>query len=184
MRIRRRISLVGILLGVAFGALPAWAGLFHHHYTAAQLDLKIGQQKNPVKKAELQMRLARLILQQGIESYDQNHFKAGKAFLGRYLTEAQASWETLKSSRRNAVRQPEGFKQLDIAFTANDRLLGDLRRRIAYPESEAIKKIQEESRAVHGQVLDALFPGLHMRHSARPAPRPSHASSHRAGVSR
>jgi hypothetical protein len=182
MRISGRRLLAAVTLGVTSSAIPAAAGLFHHPSTVPELKAKIGKQRNPVKKAELQIQLAHLILQQAAQAYDQNNFKAGQDLLYRYLSEAKISWETLKSSGRNAMRQPEGFKQLDMDFTADDRLLGDLRRQIPYPQSKVIKKIQLRSRNIHAQVLDAIFPGLHLRSRGRPAASSPHSAGNRLGV--
>jgi hypothetical protein len=184
MGIWNRISLACILSGVLLSAAPATGGLFHHPTSQAVLSAKIARARNPIKKAELQMKLARLILDRGIEAYDQNNFTAGKALLERYLKEAQASWATLKGSGRNAVRQPEGFKQLDMAFNGNDRRLADLRRRIVYPENGVVKAVQEASRSVHAQVLDALFPGLRMQRRQRPGAPPAHRAGNSAGANR
>ncbi len=178
------MALAAMLLVGAWSALPARAGLFHHPLTAPELKAKIAKQRNLVKKAELQMRLAGLILQRAVQAYDANHFRRGETLLNRYLDEARTSWQTLEQSRKNPLRQPEGFMQLDQAFTANDRILGDLHRRIAYPESEVIKKAQTASRNIHGQVLDALFPGLHMRRTAQPVTPSPRNLKRQAGVVR
>jgi hypothetical protein len=41
----------------------------------------------------------------------------------------------------------------------DDRFLDDLNHRVPYPESEVVKEIAKESRVVHNQVLEAIFPG-------------------------
>jgi hypothetical protein len=123
-----------------------------------KLAARIEREKNPGKKARLQIRLAGLKLRQAGAAYDHQNFSGGEAFLQQYLDQVKGSWATLQGAN-NAIRKHAGaFTELEIALREDDRLLEDLSRRVAYPESEGIKEIEKESSAVHNQVLEALFP--------------------------
>lgn len=136
-----------------------------------QLEQTIERQQNPVKKSKCQAYLARLVLNQGVQAYDQRHFDRGSKLLGDYLVAVRRAWDILKSSGRNAVKHPEGFKELDIALRENGRLLNDLAQRVPYFQGEAVRNAEKQSAAIHEEVLDALFPGLQM---PGPAKRTSH----------
>jgi len=125
----------------------------------AKLAAKIEHERNPGKKARLQIRLARLKLAEADAAYHRRNFAGGESLLRQYLDQVKTSWATLESAD-NAIRKHlQAFKELEIALREDDRFLEDLRRRVPYPESESVREIAKESRAVHAQVLEALFPG-------------------------
>jgi hypothetical protein len=123
-----------------------------------KLVAKIEQEKNPGKKARLQLRLARLKLLKASEAYDHNDFEAGWALLQEYRAQIRASWNTLKESPRGVAKHFEAYKALEIGLREDDRLLEDLRHRVPYPENDSIEKIAKENSEVHSQVLRVLFP--------------------------
>lgn len=123
-----------------------------------KLVAKIEREKNPGKKARLQIRLAKLKLKQAIAAYDHRNFDDGKVLLQEYLKEVRNSWSTLQSADNAVRKHVRAFMDLEISLRENDRLLEDMRRHIPYPESEGIKVIEKESSMIHNQVLEALFP--------------------------
>jgi hypothetical protein len=159
----RHRPLVTILsLAAAFVLAPAqvWA---RRHDDPAKLKAAIERERNPVKRAKLEIRLARIELQQGLDAYDKNHVNRGQLLLGAYLQEMTDSWNLLKNSGRDAVKNPSGFMQLEIALRENGRFLNDLEERVSYLEQAPIRKTLDAMNRLHSRVLMALFPG-----SARP----------------
>lgn len=124
-----------------------------------KLIAKIERQKNPGKKARLQIQLARLKLKQADAAYDRRDFTGGKTLLQKYLEQVRSSWATLQGADNAIKKHARAFMALEISLREDDRLLEDLRRSVPYPENEGIKEIEKESGAVHTQVLEALFPG-------------------------
>lgn len=123
-----------------------------------KLIAKLERESNPGKKARLQLRLAKLKLKEAGDAYRARDFGKGKAFLGQYLGYIRASWTTLQGADSGVRKHLRAFKDLEISLREDDRFLEDLRHRVPYPESENVKKIEEESREVHSQVLEAIFP--------------------------
>lgn len=123
-----------------------------------QLAAKIAREKNPGKKARLQIRLARVKLTEAIQAYDANNFDQGWALLEEYRKQIDLSWKTLEGSERGVAKHFEAYKKLEINLREDGRLLEDLRRRVPYPENESIKTIARENSRVHSQVLGVLFP--------------------------
>lgn len=124
---------------------------------------RIGRADNPVKKAKYQTRLGRVKLLQAIDAYDKSDFEQGQRLLDAYLERMQQSWQTLRQSGRRPVRQPQGFKELDIALREDARLLEDLKHRVPYTDRDPVEKSVREVERIRSEVLRALFP------SERPA---------------
>ncbi|HZT70304.1 MAG TPA: hypothetical protein VFC10_11240 [Terriglobia bacterium] len=120
------------------------------------LAAKIERERNPGKKARLQIRLARLKLTDADAAYRERNFSEGKSFLDQYLEQVRNSWATIEGAQGG--KHMGVLKDIEIALREDGRFLEDLRRRVPYPESEAIKDVARESSEVHNQVLEALFP--------------------------
>lgn len=123
-----------------------------------KLIARIEREKNPGKRARLHVRLAKLKLKDADAAYHSRKFVEGKALLQQYLDQVRSSWATLQGAD-NAIRKHLGaFKDLEISLREDDRFLEDMRHRVPYPESEAVREIEKESSTVHNQVLEAIFP--------------------------
>jgi hypothetical protein len=123
-----------------------------------KLSARIEREKNPGKKARLQIRLAKLKLNQADAAYNHEDFAQGKALLQQYFEQIKGSWDTLQGTENGPRKHSRAFMDLEISLREDGRHLEDLRHRVPYPESEFIKSIQEKSSSVHNQVLEALFP--------------------------
>lgn len=138
----------------------------------AKLLAKIEREKNPGKRARLQLRLARIKLQAAINSYNHDNFEKGLSGLREYRDLINASWNSLQNSRRGVSKHLRAYMALEIRLREDGRLLTDLRHQVPYPENEAIAKIEKENREVHRQVLGVLFPPGRPREKS-PKPRRS-----------
>ncbi len=142
------------------GALVTASARGGKHDYEDDLKAHIQTEHNPVKKARFQIRLARLQLNQAEASYDQGQMEQGAALLGAYESSMQSAWETLRDSGRNAAKQPQGFKELEMALRDGTRRLEDLKHRISYFDRDPVDKVQQALAAVHNAVLKSLFPTL------------------------
>jgi len=150
------MTVLSLAAALVLPSAMVWA---RRHDDPAKLEDQIQRERNPVKKAKLEIRLARLDLQQGLDAYSHNQVKQGEQFLGAYLQEITDSWNVLENSGRNAVKNPSGFMQLEIALRENARFLNDLEERVGYLEQTPIRKTLGEMKRIHSRVLLALFPG-------------------------
>ncbi len=141
------------------------------HDNAEDLKGRIQNEQNPVKKAKLQIRLGRLQLDQAVTIYGQGEVEQGANLLATYGSTMQAAWTTLRESGRNAARQPQGFKELEMALREGARRLEDLKHRISYFDRDPVDKVQQALAAEHNAVLKALFPTL----ESAPKPKSKHA---------
>ncbi len=139
--------------------------------TEEQLLERIQREQNPVKKAKYEIKLADLKLQQAQAAYGQRNVELGAKLLGAVVEHMKTSWKILQESGRQAAKQPQGFKELEISLRHDDRLLEDLRHRVNYFDREPVDRAAEEMERIHSQVLLALFPGA-KRHAPNPPAAP------------
>jgi hypothetical protein len=134
----------------------------HDRRPDSEQDLldRIQREQNPVRRAKLELRLGRLKMQQAVDAYGQGRIDQGKSLLDGYLDRVKSCWQTLKGSGRNAVKQPQGFRELDIALREDSRTLEDMSKRISYFDREPVEQTMQEMNHVHDEVLHALFPSL------------------------
>ncbi len=119
---------------------------------------RLQRERDPVRKAKVEIRLGRIKLLQAIEAYDHGDLDQCRELLRLYLERMKSCWGTLKNSGREAVRHPQGFKELDIALREDGRTIEDLKRRVPYLERPPIEKTAQEVEQLHSEVFRALFP--------------------------
>lgn len=153
---RSAITIV-FLTGASLLVSPAlWA---RHQEDPSELEAKIEREKNPVKKAKLEVHLGAVELQQAVGAYDHHQTGQGAKLLLQFSGTMESSWNVLEDSGRNATAKPQGFMELEIALREDARKLRDLRERIEYfsrgPVDDTLNKLGQ----LHAKVLLALFPG-------------------------
>jgi hypothetical protein len=129
----------------------------------AKLLSKLEREKNPVKKAKLETKLGRLKLTNAFKAYDQGQYDQCWKLLDEYMTRMNNAWADLVASGHQAVKKPDGFKQLEIALRESRRDLQDFETRITYEERQAADKIRAQTVELRSRVLNALFPGATSR---------------------
>ena len=140
--------------------------------TEEQLALRIQSESNPVKKAKVEIKLARLKFTQVHDAYTEGRIEAGAKSLGAFLDTMKTSWKLLQDSGRKAWKQPEGFRELEIALREDVRSLQDLERSVSYYDRTPLTNAAQELERMRGEVINALFPGGQPRtHKGSPPPR-------------
>jgi hypothetical protein len=127
--------------------------------TEEQLVQRIQSEQNPVKKAKDEIKLANLKLTQVRDAYSQGHIEEGAKLLDAFTDTIKASWKVLQDSGRKASKQPEGFRELEIALREDARTLQDLARTVNYFDRPPLENAALELEKMRGEVLHALFPG-------------------------
>ncbi len=146
------------------------AGILHgkEHDSEQDLQARIQSERNSVKKAKFEIRLGRLKLNQAEANYNDGNVQQGEALLIEYTKAMEAAWQTLRDSGRNAARQPQGFKELEMALREGTRRLEDLKHRISYFDRDPVDKTQQGISKERSAVLEALFPTLQSAPKAKP----------------
>jgi hypothetical protein len=139
--------------------------------TEADLVSRIQAEHEMVKKAKLEIRLGHLKLMRAGDACQKDDHEACHKFLDAYLELIRSSWKDLQSSGRNAVKQPSGFRDLDIALREDAQTLEDLKRRMPFEDRGALDPVIEEADKIHDQVFGALFPsGVQRPKQQKPVP--------------
>lgn len=168
--IRRMVLWIAFLL-IGVPAFLEGASSSPLSETEAQMLARVEKEHDPVKKSKEETRLARRKLLQVIQAYGQGNIEQGVHLIGIYLDRIKDSWQTLRTSGQNAVRDPRGFKELDIELREDARLLDDLERRTSYFERDPIENAKKEVEQVRVEVLQALFPAPRVPGAAKPFAR-------------
>ena len=152
--------LAALLFLIVFVGAEGLAPLLPARRVDSEEDLlaRIQREQNRVRKAKYQIRLGQVKFQQAIVAYGRSDFEQGEKLLNDYLERMRESWDTLKTSGRDAVRKPQGFRELDIALRENARLLVDLQHRVPYNDRSPVDHAAQEVDRMRSEVLAALFP--------------------------
>lgn len=142
---------------VALGGSAARLQAFRSD-TEQDLLPRIEHEQDPVRKAKLEIRLAHLKLARADEACQKDEHDVCQQSLDAYLEAVRSSWKDLKSSGKNAVRSPSGFRELDIALRENNHQLEDLKRRMPIEDRGVLDPVIQETDKVHNEVFGALFP--------------------------
>jgi hypothetical protein len=113
---------------------------------------------NPIKKAKIEVRLARLRLEEAFDAYSHGHYNEFWKLMSEYEDYMKKAWAELQVSGRIAARKSDGFKQLDIGLRESRRDLDDFETHITFDERQEVQKIRARMEVIHNQVLNALFP--------------------------
>ena len=143
-----------MVLGILVLSGPAALG----RDTEEQLQQRLQTEQNPVRKAKLEIKLARLKLADAKNAYSQGHIEEGAKLVGALVDEMQASWKLLGDSGRKASKHSEGFRELDIALRENTRALQDLGRTVSYFDRAPLTNAAQQLDQMRDEVLHALFP--------------------------
>jgi hypothetical protein len=134
-----------------------------HIETKDELEAKIQQEQNPIKRAKLQIKLFHIDLQQAVNAYDAQDQDQGEKDLAAYQDEVKECWKTLQSSGEIAARHSAGFKEFDIALRENLRRLTDLSHRVSYLSGGKIRDVISEVQEIRNENLVALFPSFNKK---------------------
>ena len=155
--LRMVVAAVGILV---LGQPLIYAASGQNKNQEEKLSARISREQNPGKKARLQLHLAKIKLSEAHEAYRAGNFAEGKALLQQYVDQVRQTWATLQGADGGPRRHLGAYKDFEISLREEDRLLDDLSHQVPYPEDESIEAAAKESRTIHNQVLEAIFPDV------------------------
>ncbi len=146
-----------ILLAQAIGSGPLWGRAPAARDREADLERKIKREIRPVRKAQLQIHLARVRLDKSLKAYAAFETERGAELLKTYDKAIQGADDTLRNSGRKPAQQPRGFKDLEIAIRRDIRVLEDLKRRVPFDDRGEVQSIIDRVDQVRERVLEAMF---------------------------
>jgi hypothetical protein len=126
----------------------------------AKLTANLKSESNPVKKAQIEIRLSRLKLRAAIEANDRGETEKAMETLRAYHQHVVNAWDLLRNSGRVAHKKSQGFKELDIALREDRRFLEDMKRSLPLDDREPVDKIITDVERIRAEDLNALFPAM------------------------
>ena len=154
----RRFSLAYLALPLLVGVVSANLHSAPRRDNEQELLARLQSEQNPMKKAKYGVRLGRIKLLEAREAYEKENYEEGQRLLSVYLEHIRNSWSVLQKSGRQAVKQPQGFKELDIALREDIRTLDDLAHRISFMDRDPVLRTSKEIEEIRNKVLKELFP--------------------------
>ena len=156
--------------------LPSPGGIAEE--SAARLEQKIRRQLEPIKKVRLQIKLARIHLNNSAKAYRELDFDGGKKLLHTYLDSIREARKILDRSGRDPKRRPRGYKDLEIALRQDLRILTDLKRSVPYFAREAVQAGIDQVDEMREEVLQSMFEvsGTNRENRSTPGGRPTKIS--------
>lgn len=146
-----------VLLAQTIGSGTLWGRTPAIRDQEAALERKIKRETRPVRKARLQIDLARLRLDKSLKAYAAFEIERGAELLKTYDKAIQDADSTLRNSGRKPAQQPRGFKDLEIAIRRDIRVLEDLKRRVPFNDRGEVQSTIDRVDQVREQVLEAMF---------------------------
>ena len=92
------------------------------------------------------------------DAYSRGQIETGEKLLGTFVEAIRTSRKMLQESGRRASKQPEGFRDLEIALRENVRTLQDLGRTVSFFDRTPLTDAEQELDRMRGEVLQEFVP--------------------------
>ena len=125
--------------------------------TEAQAKARLAQERDPVKRARLQIRLADFRLDEGRKQYEEGGPEQGLAQLQQMLSLVLEAQDGLFGTGKNPRKRPRGFKEVEIKLRELSRRLEDLRVSIPTEERGEVEKIAGRLLEIRERLLHGLM---------------------------
>jgi hypothetical protein len=118
---------------------------------------KLNRETSPVGKVKVLIRIASLHLQSVSHALKSDDFLQADRSLVQYKETIGQALETLKTSGRNAQKNPAGFKEFEISLRKQLRLLDDLKSRYSFDEIETIDRAIQTAKSAQEEMFEQIF---------------------------
>jgi hypothetical protein len=133
--------------------LAAWAAAGDDQ---ARIKAKAQAEKDPIKRAQLEIRLAQFRLDGAQKAYEEGMPDKGLAELKEMMALVQDAHNRMFETGRNPRKKPKGFKEAEIKFREMTRRLKDLRLSIPVDDRDPLDSMI----AKIGKMQERLLKGL------------------------
>jgi len=135
-----------------------------------KLQQKYSDERNPVHKAKILVRLGDLQVADAAGRSSANDYAAAIEKLQQYRSEIEITHSAFLGIVANPAQNPDGLHQLQISLRENLRRIHDIVVAMPASQRSAFVTVQEDLEAQNQKMLDELFPSLEFA----PAKPPSH----------
>jgi hypothetical protein len=151
------IPLVLLLMGATTPAAPRAS----EEDRVKQLEKerqRLERETDLVDRTKIGIKISELLLEGVGESLEKENVAEMEQRLTQYADTIQQAHQSLVDSGRNAVKKPNGFKELEIALRKHTRKLEDFARMLNLQQRVPLEKVKNFARGIQEKLLKALFP--------------------------
>jgi len=119
---------------------------------------KLENETDPIDRAKIGVKISDLLLDGVGDAARDGDFDLMEQELDEYAAVIQDAHNDLIESGRNAVKRPNGFKELEIALRKHVRKFEDLARTLNLEQRIGLEKTKDLAGTIRDKLLKALFP--------------------------
>lgn len=151
---------VALILLLMFG--PTWSNLPTFGEDAQKKDLvqqqeKLNRETSVVGKVKALIKISDIHLRSASQDAKKGSLAAADRNLELYKESVEKALEMLKTSRRNAQKNPAGFKEFEISLRKQLRLLDDLRSYYSFDQVQTIDAAISAAKAAQEAMIAEIF---------------------------
>jgi len=159
-RLASRFSTVLLFLQLVL-VFP-WQGASVQADEAHKAELRKHQERlqretGVVGKVKTFIRISEVHLLAAARAVKRTSFVEADQFLTQYMESVEQALKTLKSSGRNAQKNPAGFKEFEISLRKQLRTLDDLKSRYSFEETDTTDRAIRAARSAQECMLAEIF---------------------------
>lgn len=113
---------------------------------------------DPVDKTRSWITISQILLDFAAGAGREGNMKDMQSLLDQYVTAIRSARDTIINSDRNAERDPEGYRDLEISLRGQIGQLQDLNRSLSVDDRPAVQNAIDIALSVREQVFRRLFP--------------------------
>ncbi len=125
----------------------------------AKVEAKLARQYDPIKKARLEVQLAKISFQEARKLYLEGDSESGLEKLKEMLSWSEKAHDRLFKTGRNPRKKPAGFKDAEITLRKLERRLAHFRLAVPLQDREEIQKITARLTKLREDLLLAIMRG-------------------------
>jgi hypothetical protein len=122
-----------------------------------QQQEKLNRETSAVGKVKARIKIADIHLRSASQDVKKSSFGAADRSLELYKESVEEALKTLQSSRRNAQKNPAGFKEFEISLRKQLRVLDDLRSHYSFDQVQTIDAAIAAAKAAQDAMLAEIF---------------------------
>lgn len=108
-------------------------------------------------KVKVLIKISDLHLRSATDAVNKDDFEQADQLLSQYEETVGRALQTLKSSGRNAQKNPAGFKEFEISLRKQLRLLDDLKSRYAFDQTQVIDRAIQSAKSAQEEMFVQIF---------------------------
>ena len=125
----------------------------------AKVEAKLARQYDPIKKARLEVQLAKISFQEARKLYLEGDSESGLEKLKEMLSWSEKEHDRLFKNGRNPRKKPASFKDAEITLRKLERRLAHFRLAVPLQDREEIQKITARLTKLREDLLLAIMRG-------------------------